>query len=58
MDDWVSVYRKVEVAGVRCRGRNRETWGESVDDDMKVLGLRSVWAVFRNIWRDFIRAII
>ena len=28
----------VEVAGVRCRERNRKTWRECVKDDMKVLG--------------------
>ena len=25
VDDWVSTCRKVEVAGVRCKGRNRKT---------------------------------
>ena len=30
VDDWVTVCRKVEVAGVRCRGRNRKTWKECV----------------------------
>ena len=38
-DDWVSACRNVEVAGVRCRRRNRKTWRECVKDDMKVLGL-------------------
>ena len=33
--------RKVEVAGVRCRGRNKKTWKECVEDDMKVLGLHA-----------------
>ena len=32
MDDWVSGCRNVEVAGVRCRGRNRKTW-RGVNDD-------------------------
>ena len=48
MDDWVSACRRVEVAGVRCKGRNRKTWKECVDDDMKVLGLHPEWAVFRE----------
>ena len=55
----MSACRKLEVAGVRCKGRNRKTWKECVDDDMKVLGLHSEsseWAVFRDIWRDFIWA--
>ena len=29
---------------------------ESVKDDMKVLGLHPEWAVFRDVWRDFILA--
>ena len=28
VDDWVLAYRKVEVAGVRCKGRNKKTWKE------------------------------
>ena len=27
---------------------------ESVDDDKEVRGLYPVWAVFRDVWRDFI----
>ena len=70
MDDWVSACRKVEVTGARkprdvrgeekkdarCRGRERKTWKECVDNDMKVLGLHPEWAVFRDVWRDFIWA--
>ena len=56
VDDWVSAYRRVEVAGVRCKGRNRKTWKECVDDNMKVLGLHPEWGVFRDMWRDFIWA--
>ena len=40
VDDWVPACRKVEVAGVRCKGRNRKTWNECVKD-MKVLDLHS-----------------
>ena len=29
-DDWVSAYRNVVVAGVRCAGRGRKTWYECV----------------------------
>ena len=32
------------------KGRNRQTWRECVDDDMKVLGLRPEWAVFGYMW--------
>ena len=28
MDDWVLAGRNVVVAGVRCLGRGRKTWGE------------------------------
>ena len=56
MDDWVSACRNVEVAGVRCRVKNRKTWRECVNDDMKVLGLQPEWAIFRDMWRDFIWA--
>ena len=49
-------FTMVEVAGARCKGRNRKTWKECVDDDMKVLGLHPEWAVFRDVWRDFIWA--
>ena len=38
VDDWVSAFRKVEVAG--CRERNRKTLKECVNDDMKLLGLQ------------------
>ena len=54
VDDWVSACTKMELAGVRRIGRNRKTWRECVEDDMKVLGLHSEWAVFRDMWRDFI----
>ena len=56
VDDWVSACRRVEVAGARCKRRNRKTWKECVDNDMKVLGLHPEWAVFRDVWRDFIWA--
>ena len=43
--------------------KNRKEYSEliiltrdDVNDDMKVLGLRPQWAVFRDIWRNFIRA--
>ena len=56
VDDWVSACRKVEVAGVRYKGRNKKTWKECVDDDIKVLGLHLERAVFRDVWRDSIWA--
>ena len=40
----------------RDEGRNRKTWNECVEDLMKVLGLHSEWAVFRDTWMDFIWA--
>ena len=57
MDDWVSACKNVEVAGVRCRSRNRKTWRECVNDDMNVLGLHPEWAVFMDMCLiDFIWA--
>ena len=52
VDDWVSACRKV-VAGKRHKGRKRKTWYESVEEDMKLLGLHPEWAVFRDMWRVF-----
>ena len=54
VDDWVSACRSVVVAGVRCVGRGRKTWGESVKDDMKLLGLQPEWDVFKDVWRNCI----
>ena len=54
--DWVSACRKVEVVGARCKGRKRKTWKECVYKDMKVFGLHPEWAVFRDVWRNFIWA--
>ena len=51
-DDWMSACRNVEVVGEKCR--DRKTWRECVNDDMKLHGLQSEWAVFRDMWRDFI----
>ena len=47
---------KEEMAGARCKEREKKTWKECVDEDMKVLGLHPEWVVFRNMWRDFIWA--
>ena len=56
---WVIGYRLVE----RWRWQGRDLWGgkgrlgkKYVDDDMKVLGLHPEWAVFRDVWRDFLWA--
>ena len=58
---WMTWYRPVERwrwqrRDVRAGIRNRKTWKECVDDDMEVLGLHPEWAVFRDVWRDFIWA--
>ena len=37
----------------RGQGGSRKTW-ERVKDDMKLLGLHSEWAIFRDVWRDLI----
>ena len=52
-DDWVSSCRDMEVvAGVKCIGR--KTWRECMKDDLKLFGLQSEWAVFRDMWRVLI----
>ena len=40
--------------GARGRGRSRKTWEQCVRDDMKLLGLHSEWAIFKDMWRDLI----
>ena len=32
--------------------QDRKTWEQCVRDDMKLLGLHSEWAIFRDMWRD------
>ena len=54
LEDRVSACRKVEVAGARCKGMKRKNWKECVDKDMNVLGFLPQWAVFGDVWRDFI----
>ena len=36
------------------RDGNRKTWEQCVKDDMKLLGLHSEWAIYRDMWRDLI----
>ena len=57
VDNWVLACRNVVVAGVRCVGRGRKTWGEYVKDNMKLLGLHPEWhwAVFRDVCGGFIQ---
>ena len=54
VDDWVSSCRRLVVEGARGQGRSRKTWEQCVKDDMKLLGLHSEWAIFRDVWRDLI----
>ena len=54
VDDWVSSCRRLVVEGARGQGRSRKTWEQCVEDDMKLLGLHSEWAIFRDVWRDLI----
>ena len=54
MDDWVSACRDVVVAGVKCWERHKKTWRMHVGNDVKFHGLRPEYALFRNMWRDFI----
>ena len=54
VDDWVSACRGLVVEGARGRGRSRKTWEQCVRDDMKLPGLHSEWAIFKDMWRDLI----
>jgi hypothetical protein len=49
--DWVSACRKLEVEGVRGKGRGRTTWDECVRDDINGLGLRKEDAQDRVRWK-------
>ena len=35
-------------------GEYRKPWKEYNDDDMKVRGFHTYWAVFRDVWSDLI----
>ena len=54
VDDWVSACRRLVVEGATGQGRSRKMWEQCVRDDMKLLGLHSEWAIFRDMWRDLI----
>ena len=53
-EEWVSACRRVEVVGVRGRGRAKKTWDECVRNDLDLLGLRREWAQDRVKWRGLI----
>ena len=48
-DDWVSACRKLEVTGVR--GRGRKTWKECVADDMRNLKLKQEDVQDHAFWK-------
>ena len=50
----VGCLQRVGGGGARGRGRSRKTWEQCVRDDMKLLGLHSEWAIFKDMWRDLI----
>ena len=39
---------------MKYMARNRKTWGECVKPQMKLLDLLPEWAIFTDMWRDFI----
>ena len=55
-DDASNAGRIETISYINSSNMNRKTWKECVDDDMNVLGLHPEWAVFRDMWRDFIWA--
>jgi len=46
--------RDFEVVGVKGSGRSKETWGECVGLDLKLLGLKKERAQDRAEWRGLI----
>ena len=55
VDDWLGVcMQRVSGGGGKGSGRSRKTWEQCVRDDMKLLGLHSEWAIFKDMWRDLI----
>ena len=56
VDDWVSACREIEVAGRDVRGGIGRP-KKSVQG-IEVLGLHPEWAVFRDVWRDLIQAVL
>ena len=51
---WMIGCRNVVTAGMRFVGRGGKIWGECVKDDMRLHGFQPEWAVFRDVWREFI----
>ena len=52
----MSACRNAVVAGEICgqRQEDLERVCNTVNDDMKLLGLQPEWALFRDMWRGFI----
>ena len=53
-EDWVLAFRNMEVVGAKCRSRGRKMRRKCVSDDMELVGLQSVLAIFIDVWRDSI----
>jgi len=49
-NDWVKRCIRLELEGIRQRGRPKKTWWDCVKDDMESLGLSEKDAQFRNKW--------
>ena len=46
----------MEVEGKRPRGRPKKTWWETIQSDMKKVGLKTQDAVNRTVWRRRLRS--
>lgn len=53
-EDWVNKCRRMEVAGIRGRGRPVKTWQEVINGDMKEFGLKREMAQDRVLWKSCI----
>ena len=56
-EELASHFLYVEITREKCRGqRQGQEDLEYVNDDMKLIGVQPEWAVFRDMWKDFISA--
>jgi len=54
--NWVRKCMTLEVDGKRPRGRPKKTWWETIESDMKIVGLKREDAVDRIAWRRGLRS--
>ena len=50
-DDWLKKSCNLDIEGRAPRGRPRQTWAQTVKDDLKVLNIDRNLAQDRRLWR-------